>query len=942
MGYFVCNDLSAQLKSIGLPEIQNFTKLNYKGSTQNWDIAQRKNGYVYFANNKGLLEFDGVSWSRFTIPNSESIRAVAIDNADRIFVGGFKEFGYFEHNESNGLVYHSLSNKIKNNANKEKDFIWKIHNLEDEIVFQSFSKLYFFNNNKIKIINAPHKFQFSFKVAKKLYIQDDIYGILEYKNGVLVKIPYTTIFNTSEVWGIIQIENLGLMFATIDNGLWIFDGKSLKKWEVEASNFVKKNSCLGATILEKKYIVLNTVLDGFVITDFSGKILKHINRKKNLQNNTVLKSFVDTSNNLWLGLDNGISLVNLNSPISIFGMDFNLTSVYALVVHEKKLYVATNQGLFCKSLGFLNDETGFSLVAGTTGQAWNIQVIENQLICAHNRGAFVIEANKVVANLSNSGYWGFKMMPNNPQKLVAANYNGFAIFEKKQHNWCFKNQITGFESANNKFFVTENAIWILKDNKIIKNQLNDNLTQIESIKVFEKFDEKISRFTSLQLLNNKLYAQFENIFFVYEPRKNNFMKDDNLTKLFSKTPKIASCTQDNLGNIWYVFDETIGVFKKNEQGSFNNFSDCFYKLRDDLVPNYESIYAVDNNEVFIGLADGVAHFNFDLLEGNSKPSIVDIKNVVTGKNTFFTHNKTRINIAYRDNSVRFNFAAPNYENISNIEFSYLLDGFDKTWSKWTKVPFKDYTNLKEGSYKMKVKTRNGISTASNIAIVDLNVQPPWYRHPIASVAYLLLICVIVYVIRLRIHSKIRQNKYLETIEQRRIYSEKEFKIRQEQLELEKEIERLNKEQLQNQILLKDKELVNNTLQTVKKNKILNGILTGLKELDSEKMDDYAKQKLTKINKSIAKEVDHDKSWQNLVNHIKNVHQDFLQRLKQKHPEVSPRDLDLAPLLLLNMSTKEISEALNISAAGVELARYRLRKKLNLVNKENLTGYLLTI
>jgi DNA-binding CsgD family transcriptional regulator len=42
------------------------------------------------------------------------------------------------------------------------------------------------------------------------------------------------------------------------------------------------------------------------------------------------------------------------------------------------------------------------------------------------------------------------------------------------------------------------------------------------------------------------------------------------------------------------------------------------------------------------------------------------------------------------------------------------------------------------------------------------------------------------------------------------------------------------------------------------------------------------------------------------------------------------------------TTKEISEALNISAAGVELARYRLRKKLNLVNKENLTGYLLTI
>jgi DNA-binding CsgD family transcriptional regulator len=86
----------------------------------------------------------------------------------------------------------------------------------------------------------------------------------------------------------------------------------------------------------------------------------------------------------------------------------------------------------------------------------------------------------------------------------------------------------------------------------------------------------------------------------------------------------------------------------------------------------------------------------------------------------------------------------------------------------------------------------------------------------------------------------------------------------------------------------------------------------------------------------------DKSWSELEKHIKNVHFDFLKRLKEKHPTITPREMDLATFLLMNMSTKEISEIMNITQGGVDLARFRLRKKLNLNNKENLTGYLISI
>ncbi|MGK4569377.1 helix-turn-helix transcriptional regulator [Flavobacterium sp. 3HN19-14] len=160
--------------------------------------------------------------------------------------------------------------------------------------------------------------------------------------------------------------------------------------------------------------------------------------------------------------------------------------------------------------------------------------------------------------------------------------------------------------------------------------------------------------------------------------------------------------------------------------------------------------------------------------------------------------------------------------------------------------------------------------------------------------------------------------------------------------MEKEIERLKNDKLKIKILAKDKELVNNSLQVVKKNKVLNGIIQKMKDIEVDSFDETAKFQFNKLNKSIVKEVNADKSWKDLEKHIKNVHFDFLKRLKEKFPTISPRELDLATYLLMNMSTKEIAEIMNISNGGVELARYRLRKKLELNKKENLIGFLMSI
>ncbi|WP_319802296.1 hypothetical protein [Flavobacterium sp. N1736] len=214
-----------------------------------------------------------------------------------------------------------------------------------------------------------------------------------------------------------SISKEKILIITLDKGLFIYENNTIKPWNTEANNFIKKNSSLGGVIIKNNFIVLNSVLDGIIICDFNGKIIQHINRKKGLQNNTVLTSFIDNKNNLWLGLDNGIAFINEGSPFTYFGFSYDISTVYASVIHEGNLYVATNQGVFYHAW---NNDTNsfkediFKLVEGTTAQSWNVQVIDGLLICANNRGALQIQGDRVTNVIDSKGYFGFKKIPVNP------------------------------------------------------------------------------------------------------------------------------------------------------------------------------------------------------------------------------------------------------------------------------------------------------------------------------------------------------------------------------------------------------------------------------------------------------------------------------------------------------------------------------------------------
>jgi hypothetical protein len=87
------------------PRIKNFTKSVYKADNQNWNIGQDIRGTLYFANNLGLLTFDGISWKNYPLPDEMIVRSLEVLPSGRIFTGSYEEFGYWENDENGEFRY---------------------------------------------------------------------------------------------------------------------------------------------------------------------------------------------------------------------------------------------------------------------------------------------------------------------------------------------------------------------------------------------------------------------------------------------------------------------------------------------------------------------------------------------------------------------------------------------------------------------------------------------------------------------------------------------------------------------------------------------------------------------------------------------------------------------------------------------------------------------
>jgi DNA-binding CsgD family transcriptional regulator len=954
-------NVSASVKEIGVPVIQNFQRSLYHAGTQNWSIDQGYNGVMYFGNNNGMLRYDGQFWNLYTLPNHSTIRKVFYSKEQQLlFVGGFNEFGFFSTDSIGKVNYHSFIQLLPEGKRNVGD-VWRIHEGPGGIVFQTFNGLYFYKNGKIDVVDARSEFHFSYYVNGVLYLFDRDNGLMEYRDGFLKKMPGGEFFIHTEIWSVLPLNNDEVLIGTARNGLFVYDGVKFRPWNTPVNELLKKHQIYSSLVVDNNHFAFGTIQNGLIISTKYGEVTQIINREKGLQNNTILSLCLDLDGNLWLGLDNGIDYVEINSPITLLQDFYGIGTGYTSITYNGMVYLGTNQGLFYCSMADFKKPTltaaDFKMVSNTSGQVWSLQVIGNQLICGHNNGSFRIVGAMGIPISDVPGCWAYNALPGYPDVYLEGTYGGVELCRLQNGTIVHQGNVPGVDYSCQEMVCTaDRYVWISHAyNGVGLFRLTADLDSLVLIKKYganEGLPGNIQNKVK-QMNNGDLLFTTPNGIYQYISSSDSIVRSGYYNNLFMNKP-ITYIQEDQLSNIWYVCDNGEGgVLRHLDDGNFSNVSYPFNKLKGKFIGSFFHFNHIDEENVLIALEKGFAHYNpkmiIDYRRGyNAVLNSVSLLNtgevLYNGVGMGKSNEEVLISpeIAYKNNSMRFTFSALFFEGNNESLFSYQLEGFDEGWSDWQIGSVKEYTNLPEGDYSFKVKTQNKYGVIASPQAFNFTVLPPWYKSINALVIYFVSFIFLIWLLVMFFLKRVEKARIKEIEIQKKKFQEKEEQLKQESIEAEKEIIRLKNEKLKADMLHKDKELANSAINLVQKNKHLNKIMADLKKIQSELREELLVSRIGTMIRNIERETNNDESWSIFETNFENVHEDFLKRIKLLHPDITPKELKLVAYLRMNMSSKEIATLLNITTRGVEIGRYRLRQKFNLDRSKNLTDYILSI
>lgn len=897
------------------PELIPYLVNDFNLRSQSWGIAQDPNSQlIYIANSEGLVEFNGITWKKFTLNERLPIRSVAVNEKGQVFTGTFEDFGLWEHNQDGELEYKSLANLTVMEKNDE---IWKIYLDEKKVYFQSFTSIYILNGDSIAKVKAPYAMLFLHHINKKNVVQVIDTGLFWFQDNGFKLIEGSNIFSDKKVHAIIPYRDNQWLVCTDNFGIYHYDGQQFSYFSSDASTFLKTHICNAAKQLNDSTYAFGSILNGLIITNQKGEILRSYNIHNGLKNNTILSLYADSGTRLWVGLDEGINYIDLLSPFTHYmSRNESFGTVYAMLKRGNILYIGTNHGLFLSDIqkkGQFYHFTNLRLVPNSQGQVWSLEEYDGQILCGHNEGTFLVHNERLSPISSVTGGWAFKRIG---EHLLGGTYTGIIVFQKSaEGKWVYLSKIEGFLEPTRHLEVDYlGYVWASHHQKgLYKIEISNDFKQAVSVIYFPNINGNSYNIKVFKINNRVVFTTSENIY-TYDYVRNEIIPIESLSSDLGEY-KAANQIQHYKGNeYWLIKDDKLALFDINID--FTATKKCEVLLNAIRLPQRSlGLVTLDSNTVIIPTPESFDTYNLTINKTVQKPSRLKLETVIFygRRDEVITHFKSFENLKtkWNMNNVTFRFIAPYSFDQPGKQFLYRIKELDTNWQSTNNNQF-TYLGLKHGAYTIEIIGPDGSQVQT-----PFEVEEPWYYSNIARVCYALMLLIIVWLIVLYV--KFKMNRQKERIE---------MELRQNSLE--KELDYKNYELMLTIRYLISKNEILTELQKEVKNITVHSSKYPIKNLRS--MENI-------INEGLETQTE---EWMNAMKSLKLSEQGFFKKLLEGFPDLTTNDLRLCSYLRMNFSTKEIARLLNISTRAVEIGRYRLRKKLNLNHDVNLAEFLISI
>ncbi|RMG62449.1 MAG: hypothetical protein D6722_18475 [Bacteroidetes bacterium] len=872
----------------GLPPLNNYAPIEYAQAGKVWAIQSAPNGLVYFAADKGLLEFDGLNWRRR--PGSKGFtRSLLVVNDSVIYTGADKDFGVWRRTGLGDFQYASLY-PFRESAKGLNEEFWGVYSLEREIVFVSFDNIYVLKGGQLTKIAAPSRFSKSFQVDGAIYLADEKTGLCHFDGLSLNQVFGYPDPQPWQIMGVDQTED-GLLILTRSRGLWRYQEARLQPVPWLVSQYLQRDQVFSFAPIEQDHYAIGTILNGVYITDRQGQIIQHLNKPKGLLNNTILSLHYSPQGSLWLGMDFGVAKVFLSSQIAyILDHQGEFGTGQTALLDQRDFYLGTNQGLYFANWDSLkNNASGisFSLIPGSAGQVWALQDIRGDIWCGHDRGLFRVSRRGLIPIYTEEGV--LAMTPLDDQHLVAGTYNGLSLFQLKGGRWTFERKIAPVQGACNQVIADgEDLLWINVPNfGLIKASMSPDF-RIEAQRIYlDRVFEGENPWISLD--STGLHVRTSQQAYVYDASQDSFLRADSLPGL--------KAIVNRLPFIW----EGLPI------------SDTFQ---------------------FFPVYNGFALYNQASQASSPPPASLVVRSLTAFNNDTTESFDPPAAIPYHLNNIRVQYLVPHQ---ADMRYRHRLVNFQDKWSEWSSQQHLDFINLPEGDYQLLIEAQSpaGVLRAQPLQI---SILPPWYRQWYTYLGFVLLALALYGLMRWRHQRK------LERMEARLQASERQARAKQAEADQQAKMLQ-NQERLESEIVDLKKRLRAKTIELAKKgkeNEDKNRLLQTLRDTiaDIEKRSSVSNRHWAEMSRLLDNQTRNEDNTFEVQ--IDELNQDFLRRLKARYPALTTYDLRLAIYLKMGLSSREIAELLNVLPSSVNVSRSRLRRKLNLDADQDLYEFLIEV
>jgi serine phosphatase RsbU (regulator of sigma subunit)/ligand-binding sensor domain-containing protein len=774
---------------LGHFDVHNYSFQEYNRVPQNFTVLQDKRGVLYFGNNSGILEYDGKNWDVILTPKESAVHSLAMDKHGVIYVGGTGEIGYLAPDSIGQMKFRSLLGYLQK---KDQDFeeIWTCFVAADGYVyFQTSNQIIRWDGKTMKTFEAKTSFHLMFYLNNTIYVRQSEIGLMCIRDSGLVLLQGGELFAQEKIYFMIPYRRNQILLNTQNQGLFLMKQGTFEQshrtlntkeelttvvpFHTKADEFFTKNWVYSCAKLNKQTISIGTLGSGLTMIDTAGKVVGAINKSTGLEDAFIQNQFLDAQQHLWLATNNGVSKVDINSPITGFDDQNGLEgAVEELTRHEGRLYTVTSAGVYylegpaVMGNSAIPNNAHFVKLPGIASECWDLLSFttakESKLLVASINGVFQVEKGKSSLLIGKEAAYVLHRSLKDPNRVFVGQGNGICSIYWTEGKWMEEGNLKGISDYITRIDEDDSGdLW-----------LGNNGTGVERI----RFKVTNHQFTDLEIMRSSAHLGLpdENVYVkrisgkvcfatpkgLYAYNGERFYPDSSLGSQFSNGHLgIFRISEDNKGKIWMVtltqkdgqVKMEVGYVERKSGGKTEWINKPFLGISRYITL---SLFHDADGVTWLGGRgkEGLLRFDENRVNDYDRDFHSLVRKVILGKDSVIFAG-TNFNdsgyvaveqpdclkpkLRYSFNSLTFQFSAPNFEDEASTLYSYFLDGFDKQWSGWKNEKKAVYTNLPEGRYFFRVKALNVFGHESSEAVYEFTVLAPWYRTVWAYIGYIL-------------------------------------------------------------------------------------------------------------------------------------------------------------------------------------------------------------